>query len=356
MPSNIVLECSQYESNSPTNSVWQTTFSEEISLEEGDVFQLQQALINTQTVSSGSILIEEDTTVTIQVAYYDMALGSYLINVDDGNTELKRNYPLPGGTSANFAYQLGYDATFNPTAGFVTKTSNPAGLYLLRGNGTDIPTDDSATLYTADVKVSILAGVYQPDQLAALITTKMESQLDKSVGGGASDRGVLINTTHADFADYRMVAVETLGPQATAKPVYKRLPHDEGADPLLGASTFTFEYNDNVFAFSNLHSPMMGAVGGGTSGSQFYNTPSVGLLRLGEGLGVPLKKIECMSGCLITDLQPRAFWSKLGFSSTHIDNHIVFNDATYKAIAASDVPARMEYLNSRRVRPNVLMA
>jgi len=97
----------------------------------------------------------------------------------------------------------------------------------------------------------------------------------------------------------------------------------------------------------------MGAIAGGSEKQQLYSTPSAGLLNLGDENVKQLKPIECLGGCLITDLQPRAFWAKLGFSSTHIDNNILFNDATYTAAGAV---AKIKYLNSRRVRPNVLMS
>lgn len=63
MPSNIILECSQFESGSSSNAEFASTFKENVILEEGDVFQMQQAMINTQTASSGAILIEEDVDV-----------------------------------------------------------------------------------------------------------------------------------------------------------------------------------------------------------------------------------------------------------------------------------------------------
>ena len=76
MSSNIVLECSQFQSSSTATNEWVSTFSEPLILEDGDVFQLQQAMINTKSVSSGSILIPTDTNVIITVAYYDVAMGT----------------------------------------------------------------------------------------------------------------------------------------------------------------------------------------------------------------------------------------------------------------------------------------
>ena len=151
-----------------------------------------------------------------------------------------------------------------------------------------------------------------------------------------------------------MVAAETLGSLDAAKQVYERVADaTTGVAPLSGASTFTFAYSDNVFSFTNFHSPIMGAIAGGSEKQQLYSTPSAGLLNLGDENVKQLKPIECLGGCLITDLQPRAFWAKLGFSSTHIDNNILFNDATYTAAGAVE---KIKYLNSRRVRPNVLMS
>jgi hypothetical protein len=152
MTSNIVLECSQFQSSSTATNEWVSTFSEPVILEDGDVFQLQQAMINTKSVSSGSILIPSDTTVIITVAYYDVAMGTYKINVDPPTY----NIPLPYGQVSNGVgpseVQTRYDSLFempssytmnltsgSPNVTNIVSTTNyplPAGTGLV---GTGIP-------------------------------------------------------------------------------------------------------------------------------------------------------------------------------------------------------------------------
>ena len=133
MSSNIVLECSQFQSSSTATNEWISTFSEPLILEDGDVFQLQQAMINTKSVSSGSILIPTDTNVIITVAYYDVAMGTYRI----ANNPDTYNIPLPYGQNSKTTpdngpsdFQANYDGLFQYTNGDVN--SKPSGYYLLR--------------------------------------------------------------------------------------------------------------------------------------------------------------------------------------------------------------------------------
>ena len=72
MPSNIILECSQREGQADpdTNAVWTSSFSNPVPLENGDILQLNQAIINTQNVSGGGLTLDKDTTVTIQVCLF----------------------------------------------------------------------------------------------------------------------------------------------------------------------------------------------------------------------------------------------------------------------------------------------
>lgn len=369
MSSNIILECSQYKSNSTSNSQWTTTFSEEVLLEEGDVFQLQQCLLNTQTVSSGSINIENDIEVTIQVAYYEMALGSYVVTEDTtggGSATYVKNTPLPYATSNNGANQTNYDEGFDPISLQVDKTSSPFGLYLLRNPNADNspPTKLESDLYTADLKITILSGVYQPDALAAYITKAMMLKYDESVGGNSGSKGLLVNLSHANFHNHRMVAADMFN-SSQSPAVYSRQPTTNGGYPMVGASTFELSFNSGVFSFTNLHSPMMGAVGGGDSGNMFYTNPSAGMYKTGSTATSlphfpPLMIVECLGGCLLTDLQPRPFWASLGFTSDHIDNNILFDDTHWINLITSslldEVQAATPYLNSKRVKPNILMS
>lgn len=371
MSSNIILECSQYKSNSTSNSQWTTTFSEEVLLEEGDVFQLQQCLLNTQTVSSGSINIENDIDVTIQVAYYEMALGTHTVNTIPSGTSHKptttylKNTPLPYATATDKkgnvtdARQTYYNTTFLPVAADDGPSSSAFGLYLLRNPTADgaPPTDKTSGLYTANLTITVLSGVYQPDALATYITKAMEAKFDASVGGGTGEKGLLVNLTDTSFEHHRMVAANTFGVlqpvQLYTHQAQAVVDSSTGAVRMVGASTFQLSFDSGVFSFTNLHSPMMGASGGASGGQQFFTNPSAGLLKTGRPGAELLQKVECFSGCLLTDLQPRAFWASLGFTSNHIDNNIVFNDTIWKTLADT---AASTYLDARRVRPTLLMS
>ena len=58
--------------------------------------------------------------------------------------------------------------------------------------------------------------------------------------------------------------------------------------------------------------------------------------------------------CLITDLQPRSFWNKLGFSETHIDNSMKFDDEVFQSLASAGDKAN--YFDDRRVKTIIITA
>lgn len=385
MPSNIVLECSQYQSNSASNSQWTTTFSEEVVLAENDIFQLQQCLLNTQTVSSGSINIQENTDVTIQVAYYEHALGTYFVKSGGTNSQDQEisdvNTPLPYAfTSEKGAKtkdpdievdtrQAAYDKTIKLIQPASSSLYRPAGLYLLRKprvGGTE-PIDDTFELYTADITIQILSGVYDPAALADLITKKVSLEFDASIGGPGGSKGLLINLTDPSFVNYGLVGVDLIDKTENGISAYThQVASDDttsGAFRMLGATTFELSFNAGVFSFSNLHTPIMGATGGGDGGLQFYTNPSIGVLKTGFSNDPPspgsakLRTVDCYSGCVITNLTPTTFWNRLGFTTNHIYDDIVFNDTAFVNIRNAGGHAEATaYLNARRVKPSILLS
>ena len=375
MPSNIILECSQYQSNSETNSEWTTTFQEPVMLEDGDVFQLQQALINTQTVSSGSIQIAKDIDITIQVAYYEMALGSYIKNTQnhihldrpyqtDSVYDAYKNNPLPFATTKphgqTSTLQTLYNTTFDLSSGD-DLTVFPAGFYLLRKPNADgVTVNDASELVTADVTFTLDAGVYSPDSLASAITSSVERQLDETIGGVSGTNGLTIDISDQKYDPCRMRRVEgdVLGNSDASDRVenYTVKSADNNDQfrtiRMIGASTFTFSFADNVFSFDNMHTPIMGE-----NAANIYANPSVGFMTGDVPNITPenkLRFIDSYGGCVITDLQPRSFWNTLGFTDNHIDNNVKFDDAVYKAF--SSVSDSLNYFNSRRVRPDVVVS
>lgn len=383
MPSNIILECSQFESQSASNSEWTSTFKEAVVLEDQDVFQLQQAMINTQTVSSGSILIENDTLVTIQVAFYECALGMYRIGETVGkhNTIGDYNIPLPygqvpvGTKPSNPVVgisdaQLHYNSLFNMPvdtalasiyAQDINKYHRPAGYYMLRERahndaGAII---DNAPVVTQDVTFTINQGSYTPTKLAAMITDKVTESIDASIGGPPDSVGMLIRKVGTGHINQEKLVRIGTTPDATLQgnnqvsvPYYSiKSDVNVTADRLLGASTFSFEFNDGIFAFTNMHTPIMGE-GSGSSTGNVYTIPSLLFLFANSSLGAPKGDIvQAYTGCVITDLQPRPFWNKLGFSDQHIDTNIKYDDAVFQTLEST---AQFQYFNNRRVRPRII--
>jgi hypothetical protein len=428
MTSNIVLECSQFQSSSTATNEWVSTFSEPVILEDGDVFQLQQAMINTKSVSSGSILIPSDTTVIITVAYYDVAMGTYKINVDPptyniplpygqvsngvGPSEVQTrydslfempssytmnltsgspnvtnivsttNYPLPAGTGlVGTGIPVGaYIITVDQAAATATLSANatttetdvsviagdvknkPSGYYLLReraqnSQGVTIP---NSPLVTQDVSITIPQGSYDPNTIASMITNLVVQSIDTTIGGNT--KGTLIkdgvyNSSKPMVEQKALVLVPGSNLIQSITPIsFYRIKGDGSfTDRLIGASTFTLEYNDGVFSFTNFHTPIMGeTVDSGST--TVYTDPSIQYLFSSTAdMVTEFQIVECYGGCVITDLQPRWFWNTLGFTDAHIDTNVKFNDATFQSLSSSPT-LQFDYFNQHRVRPRVISA
>lgn len=392
MPSNIILECSQFESGSSTNAEFASTFKENVILEEGDVFQMQQAMINTQTASSGAILIEEDVDVTISVGFYECALGSYRFGETTSSDGHRGDYNLPlpysqipvgvhpkhssdeAYPNAGFsAAQIHYNSLFNkPTDGDLTPAYSqsinafhyPAGYYILRerahnSSNQRIP---NSPVVTRDVTISIKAGSYTPTKIASMITDAVTETKDTSIGGDKD--GMLIRVTgNGSIQEEKFVRVGggyLRGNNQVEMPYYS-IKSDAAVqgDRVIGASTFSFEFKDGVFAFTNMHSPVMGE-GAGSNNGQIYTLPSLLLLLPNSTLTDANKfdVIDAYTGCFITDLQPRSFWNKLGFADTHIDANIKFDDSVFQSLGSggfSDTP-QFDYFNQHRVHPRIINA
>lgn len=392
MPSNIILECSQFQSGSASNAEFVSTFKENVILEENDVFQMQQAMINTQTVSSGSILIEQDIDVSITVGFYECALGSFRFGSTSDGTTIRGNYnlPLPYGQipqgtepskknnheifpNTGFSdVQLHYNSLFNmpidsdlipPYHEPENFLHRPAGHFILRerAHNAQNQLSQDSPLVTRTVIISIKAGSYSPTKLASIITDQVTQTKDTSIGG--DNDGMLIKVTGSGAVDenkfVRVGGGYFRGNNQVGVPYYS-IKGDASVqrDRLIGASTFSFEFNDGVFAFTNMHSPIMGQGVGGSS--QIYTLPSLLFLFPSDTLTAADKFdiVDAYTGCFITDLQPRAFWNRLGFADTHIDSDLKFDDAVFQTLGtgAFDDVKQFDYFNLRRVRPRVINA
>ena len=363
MSSNIVLECSQFQSSSTTTNEWVSTFSEPLILEDGDVFQLQQAMINTKSVSSGSILIPTDTNVIITVAYYDVAMGTY--RIADPKTY---NIPIPYGQVPNGIgpsdVQTQYDGLFKllpePHS---TDLNRPTGYYLLRERAYDQYANFSpnSPLVTQDITLTIPQGSYLPETISSMITNLMVESIDTTICGNTS--GILVSKgVYNSGIDYKEQNALVVVPGSefiqSIDPISNYLinpdsSEDQHQNRLVGASTFTFDYSDNVFSFTNFHTPIMGeSVDSGST--TVYTNPSIQYLfpsRSVDSVSDP-QVVDCYGGCVITDLQPRWFWNTLGFTDAHIDTNVKFDDAVFQSRATDAL--KFDYFNKHRVHPRVI--
>jgi hypothetical protein len=193
MPSNIILECSERTgvNEDKSNAVWVSSFSEPVSIEDGDVIQLNQAILNTQNVSGGGITLSEDTNVIIQVCYYENALcqipgtSKSLLPFGDQHYQNISQMNREGTKADPVLQSYVYELTFR-------ENKKPCGFYLCRQGGIPGPT---SKLVTHDIEVLIPSGTYDPESIAELLTSGVDKSVDFTIREGSGKGGTMIDMT-----------------------------------------------------------------------------------------------------------------------------------------------------------------
>jgi hypothetical protein len=224
----------------------------------------------------------------------------------------------------------------------------PCGFYLCRRGDTS-----TSKLLTHEIEVLIPAGTYDPQSISELITSGVDKSVDFTILDGAGGKGgTMIDMTydtglHVNIVNGKNHSYEG---RTNAETTYQNdgfivdSTGDAGLDDknhyvgqhilrYIGASAFSIEYADGRFSFTNMHSPVFGDTAGGT-----YTDPSIGLVVLGTHTVYSKKffPVGCIGGCMITDLQPRSFWNKLGFSDINIDTKLKFDDTVFQTTFGDD--------------------
>lgn len=355
MPSNIVLECAQIDGSDPDNvgSEWTTTLQHPITIEEGDVIQLKQALINTKNVTSGNIVFETDQNVEMTVGFYDN------FDITTQNTLVSdTTIGIPCGFSAGgVTGQRQCEITMDSLAKLNNFTSHlygpggtqDAGFRVLTINSENPGLPDS--LFTRTVKFTIPKGSYNPTSLASLITDKLYSQYDSSLGisghTSADDIGLLVSPgtitglgsstplfgyrvgtnpavsgnvfSYQDNATALFYVKNETSPTRPVLQIAKSGAPNGGigikVSRLVGARNIEVAFEGSRFKFKSLHSPLFS--NSSSSAADFSNPVTVA-----TGTAVGLNSKSSDSGCFFTNLQPASFWSALGFTQANLEANV----------------------------------
>ena len=192
----VMLECSQRDADLITEgqAEWVTRFPEPISINNGDVIQLKQALINTQSATSGNIVLEEAITIEIDFGYYITVANQDFVDKDNGNQQ--RSYFkrfVVGGGYAEPGIATADDRTYTAQQ---KDNDNPVKYFVLRETQVVNPDPGPAYLpyniFKKTFSLSFPAGSYSPNKIADLITDKLSTWGDSlinasSITGGAGN-------------------------------------------------------------------------------------------------------------------------------------------------------------------------
>ena len=226
----------------------------------------------------------------------------------------------------------------------VTTQDFPRGYFLLRDDN-----QYTSALKTRKLEITVPQGVYDPNGIAELITSKVNKLIDQTAGGAINERGLLVDPSDSSIGSYALVNIDVSDPRFKSYKVqntgpYGAAPYKEGViGRYLGASAFSIEFVDDYFAITNLHTPVFNVANGIKHAGEFLE-PGIAVQVTGQG---SFDTITDVGGCLITAMEPAAFWNKLGFTDAQIASEIVFDDAVFQALGSAE--DKKAYFDAHRV-------
>jgi hypothetical protein len=326
MATNTILELSRVlADDKPTNANWKTSLKSGIVIEEGDQVLVKNAYVDTTSLSSANIVIENQFTVRID-------FGFYLIGTGIEQTVL--------------------DGRVNNLWTTETPTTICDGLpYFCIKTGQTGPSEDE--VYTDYVEFNIPAGTYSKTFMAEYISRQMQTMANVA---NQRLKGVFSNgeqTTGFDFPVIESVyqpcyitkvdglyATSVGGPYSVppVSPAYTaihfrsgliNLPNNVeyqhstifqncGTDPsdtnnadggYIGCSNISMSYNTDsqLYQWDYLHEPLVDT----TSGNQVTGIAQ----QITPTEDQRLTQLNSRGGIYLTNLQPAAFWEDtMGFS------------------------------------------
>ena len=284
---NIIVELSnKTASNILSNGEFETILPEPIVINQGDVIQVKNVFIDTIQQSYDQIYIPDDIDFRLQVCYYEIDNTMHGPTMPDETAkEYSSGHYQPTPLLSNFEMYLCF-------------TGDPANRLLVRN----------------DILGKITKGLYTPQSLAIELTRQL-AQLNYPQSGSANaldGKGftIIIGADPANpgnFMSFSRLVVNIDPTQCNLDYndyyVYaeKRSMPPEQWEYYTGAREVAVVYNDqgdNKFQFQYLHTP-------------FYDDDGNMAIHFGNSELLPVTRD---TGCMLLDMQPREFWTSLGFN------------------------------------------
>ena len=310
MSSIQIIECSKFNGKG-TNSDWTNTFADPVRVNQGDVLQVKQIFIDTNSNVSDNIEIKEDTELELKFGYY-------VIN---------SHHPAPSTKNYN---NWG--------------TANEVNFETYMARWRLDPDHDLWKPIIKSWKYTLKAGIYSASNLAETITKAMvelefETVMPDSENAFKTKRDFLFSTykdptppSDYHWYDFFKPSVKygdfSSAPSWHYKPFY---PPDPSVTPpvpgqpsyWMGSQIQTLLWNregNNRFELVS-HTPVIYA------GHQVVNIRNV-------AAGTHYVMYNRKTGCYFTEMNPPSFWNMLGFSE---DILVKFADNGYDLVDDKDL-------------------
>ena len=271
--SSIVVECSKFNETTPNsnNAEWANTFKH-IIIEDGDIIQLKQVIIDTNTTQAGIMVFDKNVNIVMEFGFYAQ---------NNGDTDK--------------TFSTGYSYTFKPTIAFTNSSTTPA------------TTVDVGVPHKNTLTFTILAGTYTCNDIAELITRNCSEFIPESypLGNNGIDAGLpFLKGANKLALDPVFVEIDSEDTGVWDPAHYWH--YETGKSYWYGASEVAMSYNaenDGRFRWDYLHMPI-------------YSGAKPAVISIGYEVDSfatswPITKT---GGIFFTKLEPTSFWEgKLGF-------------------------------------------
>lgn len=319
----------------------------EIPVPEVGFSQVKRVVLNEETIQKAFVKntspskdsgLPEPTTITFPFPVFDNTVDSLNLRFTEKDGKLspsgkemtknsiRSNQPVGGG------------------AGSTSAGRNPGIL-----SSDPVEAGNALSLRTARAYFSVDAGLYDPEDLAQIVTDQITSVFNKEAGSVGHETatktvidGPIPTNRHSENEAFQTEnqlharGVEFNGDQGNTAPYWIRQDGAKWARQVhgtynvwAGASNFGLTYNGvDRFVFSNLH-------------QSIFDTGSGQRIVRGGNVGNDTAKGRFMAnkngGLVISDMHPRPFWSSLGFSTSTISHASTWNPTSVFQIGSNNV-------------------
>ncbi|MDF1853370.1 MAG: hypothetical protein P1U85_21210 [Verrucomicrobiales bacterium] len=346
---NIILECAERNgdniANKTINGQWKNTFSENIPIEDGDVISMKQCLINTRNATSGNLILEEDTTVSITLGFYDMPQigGGFTTNATDFNTD-------NDGEATSLSNPSLYRLNANVNPGTVLDNQPYIALY---DSGGGAGSNLNNEFYTKKIDIVFSNGSYTPEAIADRITDALSKNANTLIPPTDTPRCYVLGPELANLTPSTDISTQGYNYW------YNFFAPSVGPPPILlsnnylcGASQTQFEFKNNSFQFTYLHTPLKTQ----DSSNKYLNiSTSSFFVSNSDTRDLPfgIDHIQSLSGAFIQNLQPASFWDRLGFTQEYCQSNVYFTKEILKTFPAGNEIEEFKKRTTRQAISNV---